>query len=348
MDWFNNRPKRERSPTMTFLSDTLLEAALSLPVFAGYEATVHRFDRRSIDAINTSLACGRPLLLRGEPGVGKSQLARAAAFALKRAFVAHVVDAHTESRDLFWRFDAVARLAKAQVQGALAQLNPQSAQDCEKELAEIRFVEPGPLWWAYDWPSALKQAREQHRHVPTLAPDCDAANGVVVLIDEVDKADASVPNGLLEALGAGSFACPYLGYSIERTAAKAPLIVLTTNEERALPDAFLRRCMVLTIEMPRESDELVMWLMERGRVHFTPKQCDDKVLKMAAEQLSSDRQVAQRRNLHAPGQAEYLDLIRALVRLADGDVGKQEELLKRIGQFALQKHPSDNKSTDHG
>ena len=80
---------------------------------------VHVFAKREIQAINTALAAGRPLLLRGEPGVGKSQLAYAAAKGLQRAIVAQTVDANTEAHHLLWHFDAVARLAEAQVQGAI-------------------------------------------------------------------------------------------------------------------------------------------------------------------------------------------------------------------------------------
>ena len=80
---------------------------------------VHVFDRASIDALNAALAARRPLLVRGEPGIGKSQLARAAAKTLGRAYVQLVVDARTESRELLWQFDAVTRLAEAKLRGAL-------------------------------------------------------------------------------------------------------------------------------------------------------------------------------------------------------------------------------------
>jgi len=97
----------------------------------------HRFELEQLKAINAALSCSRPLLVRGEPGIGKSQLARAAAKALGRAFVAHVVDARTESHDLLWHFDAVGRLAEAQVLGAL-QPRP-AALGCEvvQEQAQV-------------------------------------------------------------------------------------------------------------------------------------------------------------------------------------------------------------------
>src|SRR3954469_13233582 len=75
---------------------------------------VHVFEEEAIQAVNAALAAGRPLLVRGEPGIGKSQLARAAAKCLGKAYIPHVVDSRTESRDLLWHFDAVGRLAEAQ------------------------------------------------------------------------------------------------------------------------------------------------------------------------------------------------------------------------------------------
>lgn len=80
---------------------------------------VHVFGADEVAAVNAAIAAKRPLLVRGEPGIGKSQLARATAAALGRAFVQIVVDARTESRDLQWHYDAVARLAEAQLVGAL-------------------------------------------------------------------------------------------------------------------------------------------------------------------------------------------------------------------------------------
>jgi hypothetical protein len=79
---------------------------------------VHRFDEESAWAVRAALAAQRPLLVRGEPGSGKSQLARAAAEALGRLFVAEVVHARSESQDLQWRFDALGRLGDAQAMGA--------------------------------------------------------------------------------------------------------------------------------------------------------------------------------------------------------------------------------------
>ena len=75
------------------------------------ESIAHVFEEDAIEAVHTAIAARRPLLVRGEPGTGKSQLARAVAHNLGRVLLSKVVDAHTEARDLFWSFDAVGRLA---------------------------------------------------------------------------------------------------------------------------------------------------------------------------------------------------------------------------------------------
>ena len=106
-------------------------------------------------------------------------------------------------------------------------------------LAIEKFIHPRPLWWAFDWQNAADQAQRVGAPAPSQPAGCDPANGVVVLIDEVDKADAEVPNGLLEALGAGEFTPEGLAEPVTiKDQAAPPLVMITTNEERNLPDAF--------------------------------------------------------------------------------------------------------------
>src|SRR4051812_7744767 len=168
--------------------------SIKLPPRGGMPASVHVFEQQAIDAIRAALVTGRPLLVRGDPGTGKSQLARAAAEQLKRPFVAHAVDSRTETRDLLWSVDGVARLARAQIMGA--------RHDADESGIHVRhFLHPGPLWWAFAWDSAKEQAKLVCPEAPEI-PETDwtAEKGVVVLVDEIDKADPSVPNGLLDAL----------------------------------------------------------------------------------------------------------------------------------------------------
>lgn len=294
---------------------------------------VHVVERQASLAISASLAAGRPLLVRGEPGTGKSQLALAAAKALGRAFVSKVVDARTEARDLFWTFDAIERLARAQVLGALGVT---SEEEVREKLEPHLFVSPGPLWWAFDWATASEQAVASHDLVPWRPDGWAEGHGVVVLLDEIDKADSSVANGLLEALGNGAFPGPGRQAAIQ-CGANQPLIVITTNEERALPDAFLRRCLVLQLALPNEPAALRALLVARGRAHF--QELEDEVLEEAASLLAEDRTALVERGLSPPGQAEYLDLLRAV---AAGAQSKNEQLLllRELRAFALQKHPA--------
>ncbi len=144
----------------------------------------HVFDRESAQAIRAALASRRPLLVRGEPGVGKTQLAAAAAYVLKRPLVARVVDSRTESRDLLWTFDAVMRLADAQTASAFlpamrtfrsesgepsAEQLSFTKQDLRKLLDVADYVRPGPLWWAFDWDSALDTSDPERDHCPRTA-----------------------------------------------------------------------------------------------------------------------------------------------------------------------------------
>ena len=297
---------------------------------------VHVFDRTEINAVNAALASRRPLLVRGEPGTGKSQLARAAAVAMNRPFLCHVVDSRTTAEDLLWKFDAVGRLAEAQLAGALRETN---AGKLREQLEPKRFVTPGRLWWALDWGSAATHVTDYGGPVPAAPADWIREESPVILIDEIDKADSDVPNGLLEVLGSRRFQ-PH-GYDQEICCRdkNPPLVVITTNEERALPDAFLRRCMVLHIELPNDGEALKRLLVVRGKAHFD--ECSDDVLQLAAEQLVKDRAAMKQRRLPAPGQAEYLDLIRAVTEMRPKDVEAQRRLLEQVALYALQKHPRD-------
>lgn len=297
----------------------------------GVTDRVHLLGKEEINAVNAAIAAGRPLLVRGEPGTGKSQLARAAAMMLQRVLVQHVVDSHTESRDLLWSFDAVHRLAEAQLAAVLHQ-DPETIRE---GLAVDRFVHPGPLWWAFDWPGAKAQAGRVGAPAPVQPQGVRWENGSVLLLDEIDKAESEVPNGLLEVLGNRAFTPKGCGQPVQ-AGASMPLVIITTNEERALPDAFLRRCLVLRLDLPQGEEALKGFLLERGRAHFPD--AHETVLQDAASLLHTHRQQAiQARLTPLPGQAEYLDLLRAVLKLGN-TTEEQTTLLKTISRFTLEKN----------
>jgi MoxR-like ATPase len=290
----------------------------------------HLFEHDDVVALNASLVARRPLLVRGEPGTGKSQLAEAAAAALGWEFVSKTIDATTEARDLLWTYDAVGRLAEAQLAGAAREVQ---AATLSERLDPRNFVEPGPIWFGFDWLDACRQSTRAWARAPAH-DELEAAptgGGVVVLIDEIDKADPSVPNGLLEAFGRERFERPFATGTVSR-ADHGLLVIITSNEERSLPVAFLRRCLVRELKLPT-GDGLIAYLVERGRAHF--RAADGRVLEHAARMLAEDRKGD---GPERPGQAEYLDLLRAVIE-DDPTQPPEDQLaqLESIRRFVYQK-----------
>ncbi len=318
-------------PPMTLPSYDKKE--IPLPAMGAWPQSWHRFDDDQVRALRAAEAAGRPLLVRGDPGTGKSQLAHAAAAAAHRLFLSVVVDSHSEANDLLWRYDAVARLADAHLAAVPGSYAP-------KDLKPARYVEPGALWWAFDWSGAAGQLRDTR--VGGVAPELPddtwtPARGTVLLIDEIDKAEVDLPNGLLEALGNGRFAVPPLGRVVARSPdVPAPLVIVTSNEERELPAAFLRRCLVLTLKLPKAHRELSQYLVDRGALHF-PKMNEryPDALVQAAAQLIADRSKASENGVYAPGLAEYLDLLRVLDYLG----GDPAEALHELHAYFFEKQP---------
>ena len=140
-------------------------------------------------------------------------------------------------------------------------------RELRERLAVGNYVRPGPLWWAFDWEDACEQANRTRTPFPSCDPPADPRNGCVVLIDEIDKAESDVPNGLLEALGSGRFT-PLGQTEPVEVRGEPPLVVITTNEERVLPNAFLRRCLVLELKLPEDDSGLIAHLIARAAVHF--------------------------------------------------------------------------------
>lgn len=307
---------------------------LPLPAYGSWSESVHQFDKDSINVLKTALAARRPVLLRGEPGTGKSQLAHAAAVALNRLFVYEVVNSHTEGQDLLWKYDAVGRLAEAQT------LQVGTDEKTRKETLDTkRYISPAVLWWALCWESAseIYDKSQYQLTSPEKPKGWKQENGSVILIDEIDKANAELPNSLLEILGNNAIQIPWLDETIGGKDSVPPLVIITTNEERELPPAFVRRCLVLNLNLPKDDDELITLLKQRGQIHFS--KCSDAVLQKAAEQLVVDRTLAKEKGVTPPGQAEYLDMLRALSVLGGNDQDKQLEMLEEIKKFVMRKYP---------
>ncbi len=302
-----------------------------------WRQAIHVWDAKELDALALAQASGRPLLVRGEPGTGKSQLARAAAALLRWAFRYEVITARHEAQDLLWRYDAVERLASAQAGASVPMQN---------------YVTPGPLWWALNPKGATQQARLAQTALsttgaPAVEEELPAVQGTVVLIDEIDKADSDLPNSLLEVLGNGSFTLPWGAALLPAGQAASPtLIIITSNEERELPAAFVRRCICLHLVPPSDKDKekdkqcFLDWLILRAKAHF-PSMAD-AVLAAAATQVYQDREESPPSLGTRPGLAEYLDLLRALHNIAPDNPAKQHQWLARLAPYALMKqYPQD-------
>jgi MoxR-like ATPase len=283
-------------------------------------------------AVEVALTTGRPLLLRGEPGTGKSSLAPYIARRLGWRYYEHVVTSTSTATDLLWRFDAVRRLADAQSDS----IKPES-----------HYVSPGVLWWALHRPSALAAAEVSGSTEPGAESNSKRdPHRAVVLIDEIDKAHPDLPNGLLVALGSNQIAIPYLESPIELDSTAIPplehdlpegveiapiLVVVTTNEERELPAAFVRRCVTFSLTHP-DADQLAAI----ARAHFhrknDPFTAEDKRLALAIAKRVETLRGEVKFGAHRPSTAEFLDAFRACrVRKVVPDEGdKRWKLIERI------------------
>lgn len=197
-----------------------------------------------IDAVNVALALGQPLLLTGEPGTGKTQLAYHVAhfFKLGKPLVYNAQTTSTAT-DLFYRYDALGHF----------QYNQNNAIALSSKELEKRFIQYNALG------KAIKDGKR-----------------VVVLIDEIDKAPRDLPNDILFAIEKLSFKVPELrkeelGEVQEYQTAKEnrPVIILTSNSEKNLPDAFLRRVVYFHIDFPDEKALQEILKMKTGIKHKT-------------------------------------------------------------------------------
>jgi len=215
-------------------------------------------------AVNVAVALGRPLLLRGEPGTGKTLLAENLAAALGLPLLRWHVKSTTKAKDGLYVYDTVARLHDSRFGGDV------------KDIA--KYIKLGPLG----------QALESDERV-------------VLLIDEIDKADIEFPNDLLHELDAMRFRIEETGREV--VAKERPVVVITSNNEKELPDAFLRRCVFHYIQFPERD-----LMAEIVRVHHPD--ISDRVLDNALEMFFSLRATPRLRK--KPSTSELIDWIMAL------------------------------------
>jgi MoxR-like ATPase len=285
-------------------------------------------DRRSgyvytdelILAINVALATSRPLLVQGPPGCGKSSLALDIARTLDRSYYPEVTTSRTQARDLLWQFDAVRRLGDAHTERRTGRFE--------------QYIEPRALWWAFDPELAARRGVRDGELGFAEAKDPaqhPGKSGAVVLLDEIDKADADVPNDLLVTLGTLEFRVDEIGLTVR--AKSAPFMVITSNDERELPAAFVRRCVPIRLTVPSQSE-----LAKIARVHYPLHQRStewERLIEEVTKRFLELTKRAEELHLRAPGTAEFLDAIRACVEL---QVDKDSPVWRAITSRALWKH----------
>jgi MoxR-like ATPase len=243
-------------------------------------------------AVNVAMATDRPLLVTGNPGSGKSTLAADVARLLKRAYVGTVVTSRTRLTDLVAEIDLVTRLNDAQARTL-------------RDHQDADYLVPGALWWAID-PDTAKQAPLTRGQDPRRWAD-NAAQGTVLLLDELDKAEPDLPNDLLGPLGDRSIDIPFHG---RRTAEDPLLIIVTSNRERDMPPAFLRRCLHLQLKDPGETV-----LADIAAAHYDQR--DDDLYLSVAKELVRLQKEADKAGRRPPSTAEYLDAVQACIRFQE-------------------------------
>lgn len=254
-------------------------------------ASAYVFDDDIRLAVNLALATSRPLLVTGPPGSGKSSLARAVAELAGWSYVERTITSRIQAHDLLYEIDYLRRL--------------QDAQQNKLGGDERPYIVPGPLFWSFAPEKARKLLEDSGRSQSIPGGIRKNITHSVVLLDEIDKADPDVPNDLLIPFGHLAFEIAELGEKIECPSSAAPLLVLTSNGERDLPPAFLRRCVELNIKAAEKSPAGLAKLFAIVRKHGLD--LDDRNLEELAEAFFA----APRSEGREPNPAEFLDLIRA-------------------------------------
>ena len=217
-------------------------------------------------AVNAAVTLERPLLIKGEPGTGKTELAKQVALGIDLDMLEWNIKSTTKAQQGLYEYDAVSRLRDSQLG--------------DQRVNEIsNYIRKGKLWESFE-----------------------SNKKVVLLIDEIDKADIEFPNDLLQELDKMSFYVYETGKTI--AAKHRPVVIITSNNEKELPDAFLRRCFFHYIKFPDQET-----LQKIVKVHY-PKIKDD----LLSTALSQFFEIREQTGLKKkPSTSEVLDWLKLLL-----------------------------------
>nr|WP_312095520.1 MoxR family ATPase [Aminipila sp.] len=232
--------------------------------FTGSEDYV--VSKELMNAVNVSIALKKPLLIKGEPGTGKTMLAEAIAKSMDKKLLIWSIKSTTKAQEGLYVYDTVQRLYDSQFG--------------EGDVSDIKkYIKLGKMGEAFN-----------------------SNDQVVLLIDEIDKADLEFPNDLLWELDKMEF---YINETKETIKTKKrPIVIITSNAEKELPDAFLRRCIFHYIEFPAKDK-----MQEIVKVHFGD--IDKKLVDAAMDAFYSIRQMKEIQK--KPSTSELLDWLQALM-----------------------------------
>ncbi|MDF5728783.1 MAG: MoxR family ATPase [Rhizonema sp. PD38] len=276
------------------------------------------------EAVNLAIALERPLLLEGEPGCGKTRLAGAVANEFTHKYLQNNeqtqqqlwdyyiwnIKSTTRARDGLYTYDAVARLRDAQLVGSNTQQLKEFIGYTETEQLKRR------LWNKKNYREfgALGKALQKH----SLRP--------ILLIDEIDKADSDFANDLLLELEELRFEVPETRESF-LTPEKKPIIFITSNREKPLPEPFLRRCLYFFVKFPKEEQlkEII-----KNRFGKFEKEKEELVEEAITRFYEIRKQLENIPGIRPPGTSEFIEFLTALLYREDVDNALQD--LKNLSQ----------------